>query len=156
MPLTSLDLSGYCSQIIGTGFVYLKSLPLTTLKLAECERIDNASLAHFKDLLLLTTLDLYGCVNITDDGVKYLKNLLLLTTLDLTGCVNITDDGFKYLKNLRVTNLTLVGCNITDAGVAYLKDLPLTALDLEWCHEITETGVAQITLMSSDDVIWGV
>ena len=75
----------------------------------ESKSMDEAGLAHLRDLNNLTSLDL-GHIMITDAGLAHLRPLTNLTSLDLSGCEQITDAGLAHLKALTLTRLYLWNC----------------------------------------------
>lgn len=96
-----LDLSG---TSIGTGdFDGLNFPGLTTLKLNDCDWVDDETLQELSTLGTLQALQLRG-TEISDDGVKHLASLPSLRHLTLDRCINLTDQTLQHLgmmKSLR-------------------------------------------------------
>ena len=99
---------------------------ITTLDLAECNRVTDAGLACLAvGCTAITTLDLSYCIQITDAGLLSLAGCTAITTLSLSGLREVTDAGLLSLAAgcTTITSLRLVSCEqITEAGLASLRD----------------------------------
>jgi len=108
---------------------FLKSQPLTTLCLYECESMD--------DPILLT---------ITAAS----KNLGALT---LNHCYSLTDKGFAQFNHPKVETLSLKApTSLTDKGLESLMKIPLKNLLIQDAVSLTEEGMKKARLSSSSYV----
>ena len=88
---------------------------LQTLKLFECHRLTDASLANLSSLSVLETLDLSGCHNLSNAVLSSLSSLKSLNNLTINDCTELTDTGLthishlKELKTLNLSDLSLLG-----------------------------------------------
>jgi serine/threonine protein kinase len=105
----------------------LRGMPLVTLQIHSCGRLTN-----LKPLegMSLTTLNLNGCAAVRD-----LAHLPKLTALGLNGCTAVRD--LAPLKGTKLNTLDLSSCDqIRD--LTPLRDMPLISFDLPGCSEISD------------------
>lgn len=142
--MTSLEeLNLLATRVTGKALVDLGTMKsLKVLRWAA--PIDNAGLAHLKDLKDFRVLWVHG-TGITDAGLVHLKGLTALEELDLSN-TSISDDGLAHLKGLKeLRSLNLSQTNITNAGLVYLKSLKnLRELEI-WCIGPDGKGIRAVT-----------
>ena len=78
-----------------------------------------------------------------------------LEDLDLSNCSQLTNDDLAFIAanfpNLKTLNLEY--CHqITDAGLAHLVGMPLTSLNLWGCDQITDAGLAHLLMLRGQDI----
>jgi hypothetical protein len=103
------------TAVTGTGFAYLRGLPLGQVSL-EGSPIDDAGLAAFADLSELETLDLSE-TRVTGPGLANLEKLPRLRWLNLSNSL-IDDDGLAHLDRLPLKWLRLCGSRVSAEAVA--------------------------------------
>jgi hypothetical protein len=115
------------TAVTGTGFAYLRGLPLQRVSL-EGSPIDDAGLAAFEDLSELDSLDLSE-TRVKGPGLASLAKLPRLEWLNLSKSL-IDDEGLRHVASLHLSSLILERTSVTDAGLVELEQLPLTSLRL--------------------------
>jgi hypothetical protein len=135
-------LSIFYSKFSDDGMKHLRILPLESLSF-QGTNIDDAGLAHVKNLTNLKTLNLGGTA-ITDAGLSSLERLTNLEQLMLFK-TRVTDAGLDHLKGLRHLSFLWLGSPVIgNAGMARLEGLTdLTWLDLGGTS-VGDTGLAYL------------
>ena len=99
------------------------------------------------DLEKVVSLNL-NFTKLTDEGLKELPKLKHRTYLRLFS-TQITDSSLKELaKQHQLTAIDLGSTQITDTGLKELAKLKqLTSLNLNFCRQITDAGIAALTVI---------
>ena len=123
----------------------LENLPktLTSLKLEDCDDIDDEGIATHLVGMELTTLSLHFCDSMTDNCFHDLAKLPL-ESLELGSWDSMTDNGLKTfgencktLKTLNLENLK----KLTDVGLAHISKMSLENLELGFLDSMTDNGL---------------
>jgi hypothetical protein len=147
--LTHLDLSQTpVQEETLRGLIVLTNL--TSLELADCPHVTDATLAVLGRLPMLAKLSL-AFTEVTEEGLRELEGHGALTDLDLSDTDTITEAGMQALKRVPVlSTLRLKGySNIRNLELKWMAVLPaLTGLDLTNNHDLSDDGLASLARMS--------
>lgn len=130
------------------GLIVLTNL--TSLELAECPGVTDATMAVLGRLPMLAKLNL-AFTDITEEGLRELEGHGTLTELDLSDTDTITDAGMQALKRVpALSTLRLKGySNVGNLELEWMAMLPaLTELDLTNNHDLSDDGLASLARMS--------
>jgi serine/threonine protein kinase len=142
LEVIDMNLEGL-QKVDDAGLAHLKELTnLTGLSLAET-RVGDAGLIHLKGLTNLTSLNLAG-TRVSDAGLEHLKGLTNLTKL-WVGTSGVSGAGLEHLKGLtNLTTLDLANAPVNDAGLVHLKGLSnLAELDLRGTR-VSDAGLVHL------------
>lgn len=128
LPLTSLDLAN-CQKLCGAGFKHLRGMPLGRLGLADCTGLwDLDFMARLRELPLpLTDVDLHGC--------ETFENLEFLIGLPLTS-LRVTVNGNRHESD--EDEPSSFADNPGPSALSFLSGMPLKrlAVKLESLREV--------------------
>ncbi|EGG17460.1 hypothetical protein DFA_08455 [Cavenderia fasciculata] len=175
--LTVATFSNLNTLLLGNALVTEKgindisNLPITTLSLLHCKKINNASMVyltkyqntleslditgtmvmgmgfiHLKRFKKLRDLQLPNRLCITDDTIKHLDSLEFISKLHLSDYTQIT--SITSIPNLkRLVDLSLSNTKISDDSIpTILKYLNLEHLNLDRTN-VTDFGVSQLAVL---------
>jgi internalin A len=111
--------------------------------------VNDAGLAHLRDLSDLESLMLRGCTGFSDAGLVHLERMVGLKGLYLDDA-KVTDAGLAHLRGMaRLEFLGLDRAGVTDAGLVHLDGMSrLRFLNLRGTR-VTDAGLTRLKALGS-------
>lgn len=143
-PLTQLALDD-CVRISGDGIAALRRLTrLVDLSLTNCKEAGNGGLVALRGLPL-TSLNLDACIKLelSSADVQACLGSFQLTALSIRKCRLAQRSAFPCLAGMPLVRLSLrgIGYGATDEILGRLRGKQLRELDLRGSHQITDEGL---------------
>jgi hypothetical protein len=120
MSIHTLDIGR--TNLNGSCFEWLQGIQ--TLKMTECDQIQNES---FKWLKGIKSLDMSYCYHITN--LQWLRGI---HSLSMRECSGVTADSFRSLQGIQFLDMT--NCSISGEGMKYHTGIHTLIID--GCHLI--------------------
>ncbi|MBN1920127.1 MAG: hypothetical protein JW892_02685 [Anaerolineae bacterium] len=141
--------------VTGEGLAFLKDLPLTWLRLAECRNLSDKGLQRIASLVHLETLDLSYCTGITGRGLAHDKPLEHLRVLNLERCSTLQEATLASLAAMpALEDLDLSDTQIDGMGFMHFRNnTTLRRLSLEGCARLNSRTVPHLLNLEALEVL---
>ncbi|GJT24791.1 leucine-rich repeat, cysteine-containing subtype protein [Tanacetum coccineum] len=147
-----LNLRG-CYLITDLGLEYLtygdSKKCLRSVALAECNRITDNGIFHFKQMVGLDYLDLSKCgANVTNSGILAVSQIPNIGRLDLSWLINVTNTSLSNIASTcqKLEVISISGCEaITGEGLrAFAQHPSLKYLNMYLCYNFSWEDVVSV------------